>query len=174
MFSWSGVAAQRRIGEVDEHPLAIAQRRDTDEGPDRLDVAPGLAYETPDVSIGELDFDGHRSTSPLNRLHKPLFRLLGQRPTYVLDQRPIVDANPRRPRRAFTPEASVVAAAAAPLVTPYRSTSLHVAQESPPASTGSSRLRSAERPAGASAPLCRRRSSPLPGQSSDRSTRGAR
>src|SRR5713226_447983 len=148
MFSRSGVAAQRRIGEVDEHPLAIAQRRDANESPDRLDVAAGLANETPDVSVGELDFDGHGSTSALKLLHQHLFRLLGQRLGHVLDQRPIVDANPCRPRRTFTPEASVVAAAAAPpLVTPYRSTSLHVAQESPPASTGSSRLSALLEPA---------------------------
>src|SRR5258707_5359274 len=101
------MAAQRWIREVDEHALAIAQRRDANERPDRLDVAPGLADETTDVSVGELDFDGHRSTSALKRLHQHLVRLLGQRLRYVLDQRPIVDANPRRPRRTFTPEAAV-------------------------------------------------------------------
>src|SRR5260370_25488543 len=126
------------MGEVDEDPLAIAQRRDADEGPDRLDVAPGLAYETPDVSIGELDFDGHRSTSALKPLHQHLFRLLGQRPSYVLDQLPIVDANPRRPPRTFAPEASVVAATATPLVTPYLTTSLYVALDSPSSSADSS------------------------------------
>jgi hypothetical protein len=93
------VAAQRWIREVDEHPLAIAQRRHADEGPDRLDVASGLADETADVSVGELDFDGHGSTSALKRFHLHLFRLLGQRTSYILDQRPIVDANPRRPRK---------------------------------------------------------------------------
>src|SRR5689334_22807426 len=82
-FSRPGMAAHRWIGEVDEHPLAVAQRCHADERPDRLDVAAGLADEAADVGVGELDLDGHGPTSALKRLHLHLFRLLGQRSRYV-------------------------------------------------------------------------------------------
>src|SRR4029077_8739250 len=101
--------------------------------------------EAPDIALRKLDLDGHGPAASLERLHQDLLRLLGQRARYVLDQRPVVHRWPCRAARALTPEAAVVAAP--PLFTPYRwSTSLCVAQESPPASKGSARLRSAERP----------------------------
>src|SRR5260370_12045108 len=157
-FAWRGMA-KRRIGEVDEHALVVARRRDSNERPDGLDVASGLADEPADIALGKLHLDGDCAAPSLEGLHQHLLRLLGQRARYVLDERPVVHDRPSRAARAFTPKPAVVAAP--PLVTPYRwSTSLFVAQESPPASTGSARLRSAERPAGASARLCRRRSSP--------------
>src|SRR5260370_36777434 len=151
----------------------VARRRDANQRPDRFDVASCLADEPADVAIRKLHLDGDGAAAPLECFHQHFLRLLGERARYVLNQRAVVHSRPRRAGRTFTPESAVVAAA--PLVTPDRwSTSLCVAQESPPASTGSARLRSAERPAGASARLCRRRSSPLLGPSSDRSTRGAR
>src|ERR1700730_3021444 len=164
---------QGLIRQVHENSLAIAQRCDTDQGPDGLDVAARLAYEAADIRVCELDLDGHGATASLEGLHLDLVRLLRQRTRYEFNQGPVVHSGACRSWRTLAPEASVVAAAP-PWVTPYRSTSLGVAQESPPASIGSWRLRSAERPGGASARLCRRRSSPVSGLSSDRSTRGAR
>src|SRR5260370_10105575 len=164
---------QRRVGEVDEHTLVVARRRDPNQRPDRLDVASRLADEPADVPVRKLHLDGDGAATPLECFHQHFLRLLRERARYVLHHRAVVHCRPRRAGRTLTPETAVETAP--PLVTPDRwSTSLCVAQESPPASTGSARLRSAERPAGASARLCRRRSSPLPGPSSDRSTQGAR
>src|SRR5207245_592366 len=85
------------IGQVNEHPLAVAQRGDPDECPHRLDVAPRLADETPDVAVSELDLDGHGPTSAFKRLHLHLVRLLGERLGYLFDQRAVVDCRPRPP-----------------------------------------------------------------------------
>src|SRR6185312_481597 len=136
----------------------VAKRSHAHQRADRLDVASGLAYETADVAIGELDLDGDGAAAALKGLDVDLFGFLGQRFGDVLDQRAVVHTRAGGPWRTLAPVAAVVAPAAA--VTPRRSTSvsLIVAQGSPPASTGSARLRSAERPGGASAPLCRRRS----------------
>ena len=106
-------------------------------------------------SASDLDRNCAAATRTIRRLPLQVFR---QRFGYVLDQRAVVHTWSGRPGRTLAPVAAVVASA--PAITPRRSTSvsLIVAQGSPPASTGSARLRSAERPGGASAPLCRHRS----------------
>src|SRR6266851_9411392 len=152
----------RLIGQVDEDPLAVTQRRDPHQRADGLDVSARLADEAPHVGVRQLDLDRDSAASTLERLHQDLVRFLGEGARDVLHQRPVVHRWTRRTLVALTPEpaaASVEAAAAAAKITPWWSlTSLRFAQESPPASTGSGRLRSAERPAGANASLCRRRS----------------
>src|SRR6266567_2806542 len=97
---------QRGIGEVDEHPLAISKRRHPHERADRLDVASGLADETPYVALRELDLDRDGASAALERLDVDLFRLLGQRFRDVLDQRAVVHARAGRPRWTLTPVAA--------------------------------------------------------------------
>src|SRR5216684_2528828 len=141
----------RSVGKVDENALPVFQRRDPHEGSDGLDVATGLADETAHVAVRELDLDRHGPASAFERLDDDFFRLLSQRLGHVLDERLVVHAGTRRAIWTVTPEAAAIEpAAAAAKITPCRSTSLRVAQVSPPASTGSARPRSAERPSRAS------------------------
>src|ERR1700687_2935306 len=172
---------ERRIGEVDEDSLAVTQGRDPHQRADGLDVSTGFADEAPYVGVRQLDLDRDSAASTLERLHRDLVRLFSEGSRHVLHERPVVDSWARRTIVTLTPEPAATAAAVEPAaaaaakITPWWSlASLRFAQESPPASTDSARLRSAERPAGAKASPCPRRSSPGPDPSSDRSTPGAR
>src|SRR2546430_8653557 len=90
---------KRWIGEVDEHPLAVAQRRDPHQGPDRFDVASGLADEPAYLLVGQLDLDRDGTTATLERLDQYLLRFLGPRLGPAFDHRSSVDSAPatRRP-----------------------------------------------------------------------------
>src|ERR1700674_2310616 len=131
------------VRQIHEDALAVAQRRDTYERPDRLDVAAGLADEAANVSVGELDLDRNGAPTALECLDFDLLRLLRQRLRHILDEGAVVDAGSGRSHRAISTEAAALRAA--PKVRPSRSVSLRVAQGSPPASTSSAPLRSAER-----------------------------
>src|SRR6266446_1386207 len=149
---------RKRVGKIDEYPLAVAQRGDTDQGPDSFDVSPGFADEPSDVLVGELDLDGHRPAAALEGLDRYLVRLLGQGLRDVLHHRAVIDARSTR-RRPVAPETAASAIdASAPKVTPWGLASLHVAQGFPPASTSCAPLRWAGRPAAATSSLCPRRS----------------
>jgi len=69
---------KRWIGQVNEHALAVAQRCDPDERPDRLDVAPALPMKRPTSPSASLTL---MATVHLRvqRLHLHLVRLLGER-----------------------------------------------------------------------------------------------
>src|ERR1700736_803420 len=99
---------QGRIGQVDEHTLAVAQRRDAHQRANGFDVASCLADEAADIGIRELDLDGDGSTASLECLHGHLLRLVGQRPGYILHQRAVVNTGTGGPWRTLAPEASVV------------------------------------------------------------------
>src|SRR5438552_9796361 len=157
---------QGRVREVDEHALAVAQRRDPDQSPTGLAVSSCVAEEPPDVLVSQLDLDRDGTASALENLNRYFVRLLRQRLGNVLHRRAVVDAGSAR-SRPVPPES----AAAAPKVTPWGSTSLHVAQGFPPASTGCAPPRSAARPAAATSLLFPRRSWPAPVRSSGHSTR---
>jgi hypothetical protein len=65
------------VGQVDEDTLSVAQRCNPHQSPDGFDVAPGFAYEATDIPIGELDFDGDRTATPLENLYMNLVGLIG-------------------------------------------------------------------------------------------------
>src|SRR5258708_30788013 len=141
----------RSVGKVDENALPVFERRDPHERADGLDVATSLADEAAHVAVRELDLDRHGPASAFVRLDDDFFRLLSKRLRHVFDERLVVHTGTRRALSTVTPETSAgKPASAAATITPSRSTSLCVAQVSPPASTGSARPRSAERPSGAS------------------------
>src|SRR5258708_36568413 len=123
----------RSVGKVAENALPVFERRDTHEGADGLDVPTGLADEAAYVSIRELDLDRHGPASAFERLDDDFFRLLSEGLGHVLNERFVVHPRTRRALWAVTPEtATIEPTAAAAKITPCRSTSLRVAQESPP------------------------------------------
>src|ERR1700682_3102046 len=137
-----------RIGEVDENPLAVTKRCHPHQRADGLDVAARLADEAAHVGVGQLDLDRDGPGAPLKGFHKDLLRFLGQGFRHVLDECLVVHTRTGWTFGTITPETTAVeTASTAAKITPCRSTSLRVAQGSPPASTGSARLRWAGRPA---------------------------
>src|SRR6185437_13162626 len=97
----------------------------------------------------------------LEGFDRDVLGLLGKRLGDVLHERAVVDARPIRGWTVAPKSAAAIepaAASSAPKVTPWWTTSLHVAQEFPPASASCARPRSAGRPAAATSSLCRRRS----------------
>src|SRR5689334_18168050 len=119
------------VREVDENTPTVARRRDADQRPDRLDVAPGLADEPADVLVRQLHLDGHGPSSTLERFDRDLIGLLGQRLGHVFHEGAVIDAGSARRRpvaakaaasvepTAAAPVEPATAAAAAPKVTPW-------------------------------------------------------